>query len=94
MSAGTSRGGVNLRRKPRRQFHYRARLLTSAKGPPRNCLIEDISQSGARIVLEEGQELPKRFVLLLSSPGDARRVCRLVWQAGLTAGVKFPESGS
>ncbi|MGH6670659.1 MAG: PilZ domain-containing protein [Xanthobacteraceae bacterium] len=90
MSAGSSRGGIDLRRVPRRSFHYKARLLTSEKGPPRNCSIMDISQSGARIVLEEDHELPKRFLLLLGSPGAARRICRLVWRDGLTAGVEFP----
>jgi len=88
------RAGTELRKKPRRQFHYRARILTSENGTPSACAIADISQSGARIVLAEDEELPQRFLLLLSSQGTARRICRVVWRDGLTVGVEFPQSGS
>ncbi len=91
VAAGKSHGGTELRRKPRRQFHYRAKILTDEKGSPRACSIADISQTGARIVLASDEELPQRFLLLLSSQG-ARRICRLVWRRGLTVGVEFPDS--
>jgi hypothetical protein len=94
MAAGRPRDGVELRRKPRRQFRYRAKILTSEKGAPRPCSITDISEIGARIVLARDDELPRRFLLLLSSQGDARRVCRLVWRRGLTIGVEFPDGQS
>jgi len=93
MAAGP-RNGIELRRKPRRQFRYRAKILTSEKGAPRLCSIADISEIGARIVLAKDEELPRRFLLLLSSQGDARRICRLVWRRGLTIGVEFPSSQS
>lgn len=93
-AAGRHRDGTELRRKPRRQFRYRAKILTSEKAAPRTCSITDISEIGARIVLARDEELPRRFLLLLSSQGDARRVCRLVWRKGLTVGVEFPESQS
>jgi hypothetical protein len=89
---GKSRVASELRKKPRRQFHYRAQILTSENGPPHACAIVDISQSGARIALESSEDLPRRFVLLLSAQGSAQRVCRLVWQRGLSAGVEFPDS--
>jgi hypothetical protein len=79
---------TELRKKPRRQFHYRARILTSKKGQPRPCGIEDISESGARIVLQKDEELPKRFLLLLTPRGVAR-LCRQVWRSKLTVGVEF-----
>jgi hypothetical protein len=85
------RTGKDLRKKPRRHFRYHARILTSKSGPPCSCEIADISETGARIVLEKDEELPVRFVLLLSTSGDARRVCRLIWRDGLTAGVAFPD---
>lgn len=84
-----SRGGRELRKKPRRQFDYLAKILTSKNEPPRLCTIADISQNGARLVLDADDELPQRFVLLLSVTGEARRFCRLVWQSGPTVGVEF-----
>lgn len=85
------RTGTELRKNPRRQFHYQARILTSETGTPSACAIADISESGARIVLAGDEELPRNFLLLLSSQGGALRVCRLVWQDGLTVGVEFPD---
>jgi hypothetical protein len=89
---GNNRTRVELRRKPRRQFHYHARILTEEQGSPSACEIADISETGARIVLESDQELPRRFVLILAASGDARRVCQVVWRTGLTIGVRFVNS--
>jgi len=92
--AGNYRPGAELRRKPRRPIQYSARIFTDKKGPPHACSIFDISESGARIVLAREEELPDRFVLLLSVSGDARRICRVIWRAGLTIGVEFPDNRS
>jgi hypothetical protein len=57
----------------------------------RNCLMVDVSRSGARLCVEgslEGLDL-KEFFLLLSSTGLAYRRCRLVRIAGDQIGVEF-----
>jgi hypothetical protein len=57
----------------------------------RNCLMTDISQTGARLTVEgsmEGLDL-KEFFLLLSSTGLAYRRCRMVRVAGDQIGVEF-----
>jgi PilZ domain len=57
----------------------------------RNCLMIDVSQTGARLCVEgslEGLDL-KEFFLLLSSTGLAYRRCRLVRIAGDQIGVEF-----
>ena len=68
--------------------------MTSETGPARHCAIADISETGARLVLEIDEELPQRFMLLLSSSGAARRICRVVWRDGMTVGVSFPDGHS
>jgi len=83
-----------LRTKARRQFHYTASVLLDGRSSPQPCAIADISETGARIVLANECELPERFILLLTSRGEARRHCRLVWRNGLSAGVEFPMSAS
>jgi len=85
------RAQTELRKKPRRPLHYRARILLSRKGQPRPCSLEDISESGARIVLQRDEELPKRFLLLLT-PRGLGRLCREVWRDELTVGVEFVDS--
>ena len=84
------RNQAELRKKPRRQFHYNASVLLDAKSPRQPCAIADISDTGARLVLAKECELPERFILLLTRSGEARRHCRLVWRNGLAAGVEFP----
>ena len=58
------RGHAELRKKPRRQFHYNAKIVIGRKGPPLACAISDISESGARLGLEKDVELPARHPLL------------------------------
>jgi hypothetical protein len=79
-----------LRKKPRRQFHYYASLLIEGAPSPLPCEIVDISETGARLVIESECDLPERFVLLLSRSGEARRMCKVAWRDGLTVGVEFP----
>lgn len=86
------RSGTELRKKPRRQFHYGAKILTDKENPPVACLISNISDSGARLELENDVELPDTFWLLLTPKGDARRHCRVVWREKAAVGVKFPDS--
>src|SRR5471032_94581 len=57
----------------------------------RNCLMFDVSQSGARLRVEgslEGLDL-EEFFLLLSSTGLAYRRCRMVRVARDQIGVEF-----
>jgi hypothetical protein len=91
---GNYRNRAELRKKPRRQFHYTARILVDKKTPPIACSISDISESGALLSLEAEQELPDTFMLLLTANGGARRSCRVVWRDGLTMGVEFPDHQS
>ena len=87
---GNYRTRAELRKKPRRQFHYNASILMEGVAAPAPCAIADISESGARIVLEHECELPERFILLLTRGGAARRHCRVVWREGPAVGVAFP----
>lgn len=57
----------------------------------RACIMEDISEIGARLTVEgtvEGLNL-KEFFLLLSSTGLAYRRCELGWVNGDQIGVNF-----
>jgi PilZ domain len=57
----------------------------------RSCLMIDVSQTGAQLLVEEsieGLDL-KEFFLLLSSTGLAYRRCRLVRVSGDQIGIEF-----
>lgn len=82
--------GSDLRRKQRRLFHHAARIVTGKDATPVPCCLADVSDSGARLSVEEGVEsLPDSFVLLLTESGVPRRYCRVVWRTGSMIGVTF-----
>jgi len=57
----------------------------------RDCVMEDVSETGAKLTVEgsvEGLNL-KEFFLLLSSTGLAYRRCELSWVQGEQIGVSF-----
>jgi hypothetical protein len=59
----------------------------------RNCVLLDVSQSGARLEVEGTLDVlgAQEFFLLLSSTGLAFRRCELVRVDGTEVGVKFIE---
>jgi hypothetical protein len=61
----------------------------------RQCTMEDVSETGAKLTIEgsvEGLHL-KEFFLLLSSTGLAYRRCELAWVNGDQIGVNFLKTG-
>ena len=56
----------------------------------RQCLVQDISATGAKITLDEdASQLPG--VIRMAFARDARtcRSCQVVWRRGKSAGIKF-----
>lgn len=87
-TASTFRSKADLRKHARKQFHWQAKIITTHE-PPRSCTVTDVSQSGARLKIDKPDELPEKFVLLLTTTGKARRLCRVIWRSKKDAGVKF-----
>jgi hypothetical protein len=91
---GNNRSRAELRKTPRRQFHYTAKIIAGDNSPPIACSIADISEFGARLCLKRETELPETFWLLLTASGGARRQCRTIWRDGLIVGVAFPQENA
>ena len=55
------------------------------------CVISDISETGARLELENSDQLPENFLLLLSGRANnaPHRNCRVIWRAPHLIGVHF-----
>jgi len=53
------------------------------------CALSDISDSGARIDIDDSKTIPNSFMLLLASNGSARRKCKVVWRKPRQIGVTF-----
>ena len=78
------------RKTPRRAFNRIARFNNDLTGP-RECMLVDLSDEGARLYSEI--ETPPAFTLTISGDkGDQRRACRVVWRLGHEIGVQFTDA--
>ena len=77
------------KRKLRRRALRYVAWVAMASGERQACLLSDMSETGARIDVENADRLPERFALLLSANGAARRTCRVVWRKPDQIGVRF-----
>ena len=55
----------------------------------RQCVVADISTTGARLVLNDANSLPARLRLAFARDARTGRTCQVVWRRGKSAGVKF-----
>jgi hypothetical protein len=76
------------RRHRRVQINRTGKFQPDAYTLPRDCMITDLSQSGARL-FAEGVEIPDQFHLLISGEKGLRRQCRVIWRLGGEIGVTF-----
>ena len=83
----------NRRKFVRRTIGYGATIFAPDGAWSRKCRVIDISQSGAKLGLDQADELPQDFVLLLSERGKPTRRCHVKWMAGDQVGVEFEWPG-
>jgi hypothetical protein len=76
------------RKSMRRPMRYTAWVALEAE-QLHGCVLSDISDTGARIDIEDSKTIPDHFLLLLSGNGSARRKCSVVWRKPRQIGVKF-----
>ena len=79
------------RRKHQRAPINRVARIQSNSGGTCECTITDISDSGARLFVND-HELPPHFDLLISGDGFNRQECRVAWRNGGEVGVEFVSS--
>jgi hypothetical protein len=82
------RGRLGARKHSRIDFKRPAFVILEQNGPWIECRVGDISEGGAGLTVG-AIALPKTFVLILTPDGKVRRICRLVWRHGESAGVRF-----
>jgi hypothetical protein len=78
----------DLRRARRRPMRYTA-WIGLKPGKLHGCVLHDISETGARIDVEDAKTVPDIFPLFLSNNGAARRMCTVVWRKPKQIGVTF-----
>jgi len=75
-----------------RRFTNRAPAFKAAKlvTPQfaRDCIVRDISTTGARVTLISTADVPDRFDLTFGA-ARTKRACRVVWRTTVELGVQF-----
>jgi hypothetical protein len=78
------------RKLARRVINRTAQFCSDDGSLPRDCMVVDISDSGARLYSEV--DVPAAFTLAVSENGvNTRRDCRVVWRVGGEFGVEFTD---
>jgi hypothetical protein len=75
----------DLRKSQRFEVHYLGQIDAGVAAAPVNCIICDISATGAKLTVG-AHEVPDEFMLVL------RRRCRVIRRADGQVGVKFVQS--
>jgi hypothetical protein len=55
----------------------------------RQCVVQDISSTGARITVEGAVSLPAKLRLAFARDARTGRNCQVVWREGNSVGVRF-----
>jgi hypothetical protein len=80
---------LTKKREARKLFGRTAWITLDGGFAARQCVVQDISSTGAKICVDEAVALPARLRLAFSRDARTGRECQVVWRHGKTAGVKF-----
>ena len=75
------------RASPRRVVDCPGSIVPSAGADKLDCVIADISDGGARLVVPAG--VPEEFSLVIDDGTGAEQSCRVVWRLDDEIGVEF-----
>jgi hypothetical protein len=76
------------RQQVRRRRHQSAWITLDGKTPGYKCQVADVSQSGAKIILDTAVEVGSLLDIAFVPRAAARR-CEVVWRRGKTLGIRF-----
>ena len=80
---------VEKRKKKRLQIGQRVWVDFGPGSRVQPCVLKDMSDSGARLMLLAREPAPYEFTLQFAPDGSVGRRCQLRWQRGTDLGVKF-----
>ena len=81
--------GVTKKRDSRKSVHQPGWITLEGGFAARQCVVEDLSATGAKITADNASALPERLRLALSRDARSGRTCDVVWRRGKSLGVKF-----
>jgi hypothetical protein len=74
------------RRNRRRPIKHIVHIATGV-GPPLQCQMIDVSESGARLIVDDPKSAPETFLIMLND--NLLRWCQVMWRSNTQIGIKF-----
>jgi len=72
--------GVERRKAKRQNLGYGAHIVSPDGALKRDCVISDISATGAKLTIDKPIDIPDEFVLMLTERGTSKRFCTVAWR--------------
>jgi PilZ domain len=80
---------VTKKRESRKLLGQPAWITLDGGFAARQCVVQDISSSGAKINLDDAATLPATLRLAFARDARTGHKCQVIWRRGRSAGVKF-----
>jgi hypothetical protein len=80
---------TDRRKAVRRTVRLPAKIATGEGGVFRDCTLVDLSDLGARLAIDQADNLPDEFAIFLPPYARPFRKCRLIWRKNEHIGVEF-----
>jgi len=76
-------------RDPRKSLRQPGWITFEGGFAARECIVEDLSTTGAKVTIDDPIVLPDSFRLAFARDARTGRNCEVVWRRGQSVGVKF-----
>ena len=80
---------IPKKREARKSVHQAGWITLDGGFAARPCVVQDMSSTGAKITVDDGNVLSGRLRLAFSRDARTGRSCEVVWRRGKSLGVKF-----
>ena len=82
------------RKDHRQSLKYPAKIDLGDGTPHLPYILTDVSVSGARVIVENAEKIPERFLLLLAPEHGTLRRCKVVWREDNELGLEFMKAAA
>jgi hypothetical protein len=89
MALPTTRLLTAKKRETRKSVRQPAWITLEGGFAARPCVVQDLSTTGAKVTIDDPNNLPAKLRLAFSRDARTGRPCEVVWRRGKSVGVKF-----
>jgi PilZ domain len=81
--------GVTKKREVRKSLGQSGWITLDGGFAARQCVVQDISTTGAKITVDDPNVLPAKLRLAFARDARTGRNCEVVWRRGKSVGIRF-----